>query len=155
MTATVVLLDAPVAAADREDLLTIESATETRPLGWAALGAEADRSDGCLLGLRLDDGRLHGFASARLLVGTAHVLRLAVLSPLRRRGHGRSLLAALIPWADAAGADEVTLEVRAGNAAARTLYAGTGFTEVGRRRGYYPDGEDAVVMTRPRTTAVR
>lgn len=43
----------------------------------------------------------------------------------------------------------MTLEVRTGNAAARALYAGAGFAEVGRRRRYYTDGEDAVLMTRP------
>lgn len=155
MTVTVEALRAPVAPADRADLLAVEAATETRPLGWVALGAEAERPDGCLIGLRLDDGRLHGLASARLLAGVAHVLRLAVLPALRRRGHGRALLDALVAWADAEGADEVTLEVRAGNVAARALYVGAGLAEVGRRRGYYPDGEDAVLMTRTRPGVAR
>ncbi|WP_431272740.1 hypothetical protein [Dankookia sp. P2] len=40
------------------------------------------------------------------------------------------------------------LEVAAGNAAARGLYQGLGFAEVSRRRRYYPDGSDALVMRR-------
>lgn len=42
-----------------------------------------------------------------------------------------------------------TLEVRAGNAAAVALYRRLGFEEVGRRRRYYADGSDALLMTRP------
>ena len=38
------------------------------------------------------------------------------------------------------------LEVRASNAAAIALYEQLGFQHVGRRRGYYPDGEDACLM---------
>ena len=37
--------------------------------------------------------------------------------------------------------------MRASNGAARALYAGCGFEEVGERRRYYADGEDAVIMT--------
>jgi ribosomal-protein-alanine N-acetyltransferase len=39
--------------------------------------------------------------------------------------------------------------VRPSNAAARALYAGHGFSEIGLRRDYYPSGsgrEDAVIM---------
>ena len=43
----------------------------------------------------------------------------------------------------------VLLEVRADNEAAQRLYRRRGFTEIGRRRGYYqPSGTDAVVMKR-------
>ncbi|MXY71468.1 MAG: ribosomal-protein-alanine acetyltransferase, partial [Dehalococcoidia bacterium] len=45
------------------------------------------------------------------------------------------------------GAAAVTLEVRASNEAARALYRGCGFEEVGERRRYYADGADAVIMT--------
>jgi ribosomal-protein-alanine N-acetyltransferase len=41
----------------------------------------------------------------------------------------------------------VILEVREGNAAARSFYSKMGFCEIGMRRGYYIDtGEDAYVM---------
>ncbi|NVN31455.1 ribosomal-protein-alanine acetyltransferase, partial [Endobacter medicaginis] len=38
------------------------------------------------------------------------------------------------------------IEVAAGNGPAIALYRGCGFVEVGRRRRYYPDGDDALVM---------
>jgi ribosomal-protein-alanine N-acetyltransferase len=44
------------------------------------------------------------------------------------------------------GAVKVHLEVAAGNTPARALYDTVGFTEAGRRRRYYSNGEDALLM---------
>ncbi|MPN34249.1 hypothetical protein SDC9_181742 [bioreactor metagenome] len=41
------------------------------------------------------------------------------------------------------------LEVRAGNAVARALYEKEGFSQIGTRRGYYWNGEDAVLYKLP------
>ena len=40
------------------------------------------------------------------------------------------------------------LEVSLTTAAAQALYGRMGFIQVGRRRRYYPDGADALVMRR-------
>jgi ribosomal-protein-alanine N-acetyltransferase len=89
-----------------------------------------------------------GFVLARAAGGEAEVLTLAVLPAARRRGTGGRLLAAALAGAAARGAAAMFLEVAAGNAAARALYGGLGFAEVGRRRRYYPDGSDALVLRR-------
>ncbi|GAA1552687.1 ribosomal protein S18-alanine N-acetyltransferase [Kribbella lupini] len=73
------------------------------------------------------------------------LLRIAVDPAYRRTGLGRRLLAAAL---DSQRARTVLLEVAAGNDAAIGLYAGFGFREISRRRGYYTGGEDAVVMQR-------
>jgi ribosomal-protein-alanine N-acetyltransferase len=44
--------------------------------------------------------------------------------------------------------NEAFLEVKASNKGAQRLYAKLGFEEVGRRRRYYSDGSDAVLMRR-------
>jgi len=78
----------------------------------------------------------------------AHIVTIATHPDRRRQGLGRLLLTAMIERAQAGGATEVTLEVRASNHAAQTLYAQLGFEIVGRRKRYYRDnGEDAVLMT--------
>jgi ribosomal-protein-alanine N-acetyltransferase len=46
-------------------------------------------------------------------------------------------------------AQEIYLEVRPSNPAARTFYGSLGFREIGRRISYYADGEDALVMVLP------
>ena len=40
------------------------------------------------------------------------------------------------------------LEVSTRNPAARGLYQQLGFQQVGRRKGYYADGSDALVMSK-------
>lgn len=86
--------------------------------------------------------------------GDADVQTLAVRDDSRRGGLGRTLLLALLAEAGRRGAEQVFLEVRVDNPAARALYAATGFEEIGIRPRYYqPEGIDAVVMRRARPEA--
>lgn len=78
----------------------------------------------------------------------AHVLRLAVAPGSRRQGLGDRLLADLVAVAAEAGRAALTLEVRASNRAAVSLYRRHEFVVEGVRAGYYPDGEDAVILWR-------
>ncbi len=80
-----------------------------------------------------------------LVVGdVADVQRIAVRDGRRRRGVATRLLGAC----DLSGLERVVLEVRADNDAARAFYRRHGFDEVARRRRYYADGTDAVVLER-------
>src|SRR3954469_12934422 len=90
-----------------------------------------------------------GLALWRTVADQAELLTLAVQGGRRRRGIGRTLLGLVLERAREQGARTLFLEVGADNEAARSLYAGTGFTEVGRRPGYYRrDGgfSDALVL---------
>jgi ribosomal-protein-alanine N-acetyltransferase len=71
------------------------------------------------------------------------LLRIAVTPPERHTGIGGQLLTAVL--ASAAGRT-MLLEVAEGNKSASALYAGAGFVEISRRQGYYPGGEDALIM---------
>lgn len=83
-----------------------------------------------------------------LLGQEAHIVTLATHPDYRRQGLGRRLLRSMIEKAVEAGANEITLEVRASNDAAQALYRSMGFVVVGVRKGYYHDnGEDAILMT--------
>jgi ribosomal-protein-alanine N-acetyltransferase len=89
-----------------------------------------------------------GFAGLWLMAGEAHITNIAVRESYRRQGMGELLLIALIDLALELGAQLMTLEVRASNTTAQSLYAKYGFIEVGLRRGYYTDNrEDGVLMT--------
>ncbi len=90
-----------------------------------------------------------GMAIARVAGDEAELLTLAVLPVVQGRGLGGGLLAAALAEAARRGAATMLLEVAPGNGAARALYGRAGFGEVGLRRGYYPDGGDALVMRRP------
>ncbi len=87
-----------------------------------------------------------GIALARVTADEAEILTLAVVPSARGRGLGRALLALAMARARAHGARRIVLEVSAGNKSARALYEAAGFAAVGRRRRYYPDGSDALVL---------
>jgi ribosomal-protein-alanine N-acetyltransferase len=88
---------------------------------------------------------LVALASGWLVVDELHVTVLVVAPSWRRRGLGRQALAALLEMGRRQGAGRATLEVAAGNRAARELYAAMGFIEVGVRRHYYRNGEDGLI----------
>ena len=85
-----------------------------------------------------------------LMVDEAHITTFGVHPDWRRQGIGRQLLLNVVDLAVTLHARRMTLEVRASNDAAQTLYRSFGFEVVGRRPRYYTDdGEDALVMTTP------
>ena len=92
------------------------------------------------------DGRLRAVACGWLIVDELHLILVATDPAWRRRGLARHLLVALMAEARARGARHATLEVAAGNTPALALYAALGFREAGRRRGYYRNGDDALIQ---------
>jgi ribosomal-protein-alanine N-acetyltransferase len=87
-----------------------------------------------------------GVLLARVTAGEAEILTLAVAPAVRRQGRALALLNAAVARAHGAGARTLFLEVGAGNEAAKALYAGAGFVEIGRRLRYYANGSDALVL---------
>ena len=94
----------------------------------------------------------NGFILIRAVADEAEILTLAVRPEARRRGLGARLVETAADRAAGMGAERLFLEVAEDNAAARGLYAACGFTEAGRRRGYYraPGGgrTDALILAR-------
>jgi ribosomal-protein-alanine N-acetyltransferase len=89
-----------------------------------------------------------GFILARVAADEAEILTLAVHPNRRRAGLGAALLEAALRKAADCGAIAMLLEVAEPNEAAHALYTQFGFTEVGRRKRYYSDGTDALVLRR-------
>jgi ribosomal-protein-alanine N-acetyltransferase len=95
-----------------------------------------------------DDDGVVGYAGLIAYPDEAHVATIGVTGVRQGQGIGARLLDALLAEADRRS-PVVLLEVRADNEHAQGLYRRRGFTEIGRRRGYYqPSGTDAVVMRR-------
>ena len=98
-----------------------------------------------------------GFVILRHAADEAEILSIGVLPAVRRQGVGRTLLAAAVEHAGAAGAAAIFLEVGEDNAIARALYEMAGFVPVGRQPDYYRraghSGVAAIVMRKsPRRT---
>lgn len=91
------------------------------------------------------DDEILGYGGFMLVESDAHITTLGVAPGRRRRKLGTRILLALVERAVGRGARHLTLEVRATNTDAQSLYERFGFSPVGKRKGYY-QGEDAIVM---------
>ena len=96
----------------------------------------------------LEDGTVVGYAGLCDYPDEAFVQTLAVAPAAQGKGLGARLLTALLEEAARRRQRVVSLEVRADNDPAQRLYARHGFERTGVRRGYYPGGTDALVLTR-------
>ena len=90
-----------------------------------------------------------GYAVTLATGDVVDLQRIAVHPDHQRQGLARELLGAALGAARHDRGDRMLLEVGAANTAALAFYAAAGFTEIDRRRRYYRDGTDAVVMRLP------
>lgn len=144
----------PMVRTDLPRVVAIDAAASPRPWSEAAFAAELDRADRHYLVARSAAGGIVGFAGVAVLGDEAHVMTVAVDPTVQGRGIGAQLMAGLLDEMSRRGLTAVTLEVRRSNAAALRLYRRIGFEQAGVRPGYYPDGEDAVIMWRNRPAEV-
>ncbi len=154
----------PMRPADLDEVVAIERASFPRP--WPRWAFESELSlpytcylvarprqeppeEGpCLLRRRPGpaQGPIWGYAGMQVILEEGHIMTLAVHPEHRRRGIGTLLLLHLFAEARKRKVLRLTLEVRETNLAAQCLYRQFGFAVAGRRRRYYSDGEDALIM---------
>jgi ribosomal-protein-alanine N-acetyltransferase len=141
----------PATARDAARLAELHGASFAH--GWGEGEFEGMMSERNTLVHCLRQGRRTiGFAVSRMGADEAEILSIAVDSAHRGRGLSRTLLLTHLGHLAARGVRTIFLEVEENNQPARRLYAGSGFTVVGRRERYYkqPDGEqlNALLMRR-------
>jgi len=89
---------------------------------------------------------LAGFILSRIAAGEAEILSVAVKPARRGKGLGRGLLDQHLRRLAGRGVGTVFLEVAENNWPARALYRRAGFSDVGRREGYYPEAKGAAAL---------
>src|SRR5262245_24329499 len=90
-----------------------------------------------------------GAFSGNVVVNELQIDNLAVSDRRRRMGIGQRLLREALSFAKRLGARTATLEVRASNFPARSLYANEGFVIDGFRSRYYAaPSDDALLLSR-------
>jgi len=132
---------------DIDRVCEIENLSFSTP--WSRESFEAEISENKLARYMVArvDGKVAAYGGMWLVLDEGHITNIAVHPDYRGRKIGEKLVLSLLEKARSCGVLNITLEVRASNTAARSLYKKLGFVDSGVRKGYYSDtGEDAVIM---------
>ena len=131
--------------ADIEKLASLEKECFSDP--WQVSAFKSGLLAPYLFGiLGEENGEIIAYGCLSVLFETAEILNIAVEKNARGKGYGKTLLQKMLKLAKEKGAAECFLEVRVSNTVAKNLYEGIGFLPVNIRKGYYANGEDALVM---------
>ena len=91
--------------------------------------------------------QIAGFTFAILVCDELQINNLCVSPPFRHKGFGENLLVRLLTLARSKKARKAFLEVRENNLPAYNLYRKYGFQTDYKRKGFYSNGETALVMS--------
>jgi ribosomal-protein-alanine N-acetyltransferase len=91
-------------------------------------------------------GTVAGYGVLGRAEDSAHLMNLAVLPEYRRMGVALQLMAGFGEISREWRCKRMRLEARASNVIARRFYASIGFVYSSRAKGYYSDGEDALIL---------
>ena len=141
----------PMTLASLEGVVALE--TEVYPFPWTRGNFVDSLAAGYIAWtLNGSGGELLAYCVAMRGAGEMHLLNITVATAVRRQGHARRLLDALVDECRDVGAERLWLEVRVSNVDAQRTYLRLGFIKLGVRKGYYPapggTREDAVVMSK-------
>lgn len=125
------------------EMATLHAACFVTPRPWSALEFTAMLEGDHTFLLTAGDAFLVG----RAVAGEAELLTLAVATDARRQGTGRQLVSRFLAESRARNAIDAFLEVAADNTPAIALYAAAGFAQTGKRRAYYANKTDALIMS--------
>lgn len=137
---------------DGDRLHGLDALVRDHPASAADWAEKLEQPSTLALGMEGGGGMLQAMLVASVLLDEADIQDVAVHPACRRKGLATALIRAMANRAGERGMARLTLEVSEANSGAIALYAGLGFTEDGRRRAYYRDGADAILMSRPVST---
>lgn len=137
----------PMTLDDLDGVLAIEKTSFTLPWSREAFYNELVHNRYAKYVVMEHDGRIIGYCGMWVVIDEAHITNVAVLPEYRGKKLGEALMRKMMEIAKQLGAVTMTLEVRASNNVAQSLYRKLGFLNGGIRKRYYPDNqEDALVM---------
>lgn len=94
------------------------------------------------------ENNILGFAGIWKAVDDVHITDIVVKKSNRQTGIGSKLLEKLIQTAKSQNFNSITLEVNEHNQPAINLYLKYGFKNVGFRKKYYNNKDNAIIMTK-------
>ncbi len=131
---------------DLADILSIEKNVFKHPWSKEQLSWELNSQPAAENYVMLARGNMIGYLFSHVVDDDVQILNIAIDIPFQHKGYGEQLLSYFL---DQFNTDSsIHLEVRKSNFPAINLYLKFGFHETGTRKGYYADGEDAIIMQR-------
>ena len=131
---------------DLADILSIEKKVFKHPWSKEQLSWELNSQPAAENYVMIARGNMIGYLFSHVVDDDVQILNIAIDIPFQHRGYGKQLLSYFL---DQFNEDSsIYLEVRKSNFPAINLYLKFGFHEIGTRKGYYADGEDAIIMQR-------
>jgi ribosomal-protein-alanine N-acetyltransferase len=95
----------------------------------------------------VEDDRVAGYVGSQSVMGESDMMNVAVQPDFRRQGVAEKLVLELVAALAKKDNHCLTLEVRASNAPAISLYEKLGFAQIGLRKNYYRNPkEDALIL---------
>ena len=137
----------PALPDDLDWLCKLEEESFSLPWTREQLEGQMSGENKLLLVAQLD-GRPAGYMGLYWVLDEGYVTNVCTSAEYRRRGVASALINSVTERARELDLSFITLEVRASNASAHSVYAQMDFNDVGVRPGYYEKpAEDAVIMT--------
>jgi len=116
------------------------------PWSESSIASELNNSLSLWL-VAMEDDTVVGYVGSQTVLGWTDMMNIAVHPDHRRKKIGEQLVLSLEKELRKKESTCLTLEVRASNEPAKSLYYKLGFLEVGRRKNYYRNPkEDALIL---------
>lgn len=131
---------------DVEAVHAIEAACFKTPWSVESFRHEVEGNQCARYVVVRENGRAIAYAGVWFILDEGHITNIAVHPDRRGMGYGEMVTRAMIQLAADSGMNVMTLEVRRSNETAQKLYHKLGFIDVGYRKKYYENTEDALIM---------
>ncbi|HCJ67063.1 MAG TPA: ribosomal-protein-alanine N-acetyltransferase [Elusimicrobia bacterium] len=135
----------PLTFNDLNEVLQIENTSFKDPWTKGMFIREIGSNNFCIL-REENSNQLLGYFGYWQIFEEFHITNLAVASEYRNQGIGSFILNYLLSEAKRKNCQRIILEVRSTNLPAQKLYFKFGFEIVGKRKKYYSDSEDALIL---------
>ena len=131
---------------DLEKIYDIEKRVFSNPWSKESIKNELNRTSCSLNFVSENNNHLIGYCFSHIIDKEVHIINIAIDIPYQHRGNGKEFFYLIfknyIEYAN------VFLEVKSTNFPAINLYLHFGFEEIDRKKMYYSDGKDAIIMSR-------
>ena len=130
---------------DIKKVVELEEKYLLESLGEKLLASElSEKNNGVSFYVIENDDVVIGYIGRYYFLQEAEVLNFVVDESYQRQGYGQKLFDKMVE--DMKDVKKITLEVRASNIKGINFYTKNGFKQVGVRKRYYKNGEDALLL---------